>query len=96
MRHHLFSLLSTQVPPVPTKSVHELACSILKPLHTLGLVVVGCGWSQLQHGEFLHTPAPRRGISYNPVDGRNVPTYLGSLFRCTLWNAISCRGRRIR
>ena len=63
MRHHLFSLLSTQVPPVPTKSVPELACSILKPLHTLGLVVVGCGWSQLQHGEFLHTPASHRGIS---------------------------------
>ena len=63
MRHHLFSLLSTQVPPVPTKSVPELACAILKPFHPLGLVVVGCGRSQHQHGEFLQTPAPRRGIS---------------------------------
>ena len=47
MRHHLFSLLSTQVSPVPMKSVPELACSILKPLHTLGLVVIGCALPQI-------------------------------------------------
>ena len=63
MGHHLFPLLSIQVSPVPTKSVPELACPVLKSLQTLGLAVVGSGRSQPQHGEFLRTAASHRGSS---------------------------------
>ena len=95
MRHHLFPLLSIQVSLVPTKSVPELACSILKPLQTLGLAVVGSGRSQLQQGEFANPPASHCRNSQNPVDGRDVPSDLGSLFRCTIRNVIGCRRRRL-
>ena len=96
MGHRLLPLLSIQVSPVPMKGVPELAGPVLKSLQTLGLAVDGSGRSQPQHGEFANSPASHCRSSQNPVDGRNVPSDLGSLFRCTLWNAISCRGRRLR
>ena len=96
MRHHLFSLLSTQVPPVPMKGVPELACPVLKSLQTLGLAVVGKGRSQPQHGEFANPPASHCRISQNPVDGRDVPSNLRSLLRCTIRSVIGCRRRRLR
>ena len=96
MGHRLFPLLSIQVSPVPMKGVPELACPVLKSLQTLGLAVVGKGRSQPQHGEFANPPASHCGISQNPVDGRDVPSNLRSLLRCTIRSVIGCRRRRLR
>ena len=79
MGHRLLPLLSIQVSPVPTKGVPEPACPVLKSLQTLGLVVVGSGRSQPQHGEFANLPASHCGSSQNPVDGRDVLSNLRSL-----------------
>ena len=84
MGHRLFPLLSIQVSPVPMKGVPELAGPVLKSLQTLGLAVVGSGRSQPQHGEFANPPASHCGSSQNPVDGRDVPSDLRSLLRCTI------------
>ena len=61
----------------------------MKPLHTLGLAIIGNSWSQHQHGKIPCVPTPLRRVSQNPVDGCNVPSYLGSLFRCTFLNVLS-------
>ena len=95
MGHHLCSLLSIQVSPVPMKGVPELAGPVLKSLQTLGLAVVGSGRSQPQQGEFANPPASHCRSSQNPVDGRDVLSNLRSLLRCTIRNVIGCRRRRL-
>ena len=95
MGHRLFPLRSIQVSPVPMKGVPELAGPVLKSLQTLGLAVVGSGRSQPQHGEFANPLASHCRISQNPVDGRDVPSDLRSLLRCTIRNVIGCRRRRL-
>ena len=96
MGHHLFPLRSIQVSPVPMKGVPELAGPVLKSLQTLGLAVDGSGRSQPQHGEFANPPASHCRSSQNPVDGRDVPSDLRSLLRCTIRSVIGCRRRRLR